>query len=205
MTARLVLASRSASRLALFSSSGLAFASVPADLDEDAIGAPYAEPAERARALAAAKAKAVAAVHPDDVTVGSDQVGVFVDDSGTMHWLEKPTDDAHHEAMLVAMAGRVHTFFPAVAVVRAGKVVSLFHDVVRVRFFPFTTKTAAAYVATGEGKGSCGGYFSESRGRQLIARVDGHIESVLGIPMTKTLTVLRAIASADERAAWGLL
>ena len=63
MNQRLILASKSASRRAMLDAAGVAYESIPADIDERAVevGLAGAAPAEVAEALAVAKAAAVAA------------------------------------------------------------------------------------------------------------------------------------------------
>ena len=189
---RLVLASRSAVRVKLLRDVGVAFVADAADLDEDALVADIDDPAEQARLLARAKALHVAQRHPGAWVLGGDQVGAMVaDDGGPAFLLHKPRDAAHHVAMLLSLAGRRHTFHPAVALVKDGNVFAEVADRVTVTFRAFDEATARAYVATGEGEGSCGGYESEHRGAQLIAGVDGNLQAVLGFPVLLVLPLLR--------------
>ena len=72
----ILLASNSASRKAMLSAAQIAFEAIPADVDERALEAEMAdgEPAEIAQALAAAKAAAVSAAHPERLVLGSDSL-----------------------------------------------------------------------------------------------------------------------------------
>ena len=188
--ARLVLASRSAIRRKLLVDAGLALEVDAADVDERAIGEAIADPAARALCLATDKALAVGARHPGAVVLGSDQVGVLEDGS----FLEKPSDQADHVRMLLAMSGRSQTFFVAAALVLDSVVRATVQDQVAVTFRRFDEATARAYVAAGEGAWSCGGYEIEHRGAQLIARVDGSLHAVLGLPLFGVLEALRGLA-----------
>ena len=190
--ARLVLASRSSIRRALLEGAGGAVEVDVADVDEGALGAPVADAAERARRLAIAKALAVGARRPADIVIGADQVGVLDDGS----FLKQPAGPADHVRMLLAMAGRAHTFHSAAALVRAHRVLAVVDEQATVRFRAFDEATAGAYVATGEGTWCCGGYESEHRGAQLIERVDGGLHAVLGLPLFGLLGALRALAPA---------
>ena len=67
-------------------------------------------------------------------------------------------------------------------------------DTVAVTFRAFGDATATAYVATGEGARSCGGYESENRGAQLIARIDGSQHAVMGLPLLQILAAIRGTA-----------
>lgn len=189
---KLVLASRSAVRLKLMGDAGLRFDADAADLDEEALVAGVDDPAQQARLLAEAKARHVAARHPGAFVLGGDQVGALDVDDGGRLLLEKPRDREHHIAMLSAMAGRTHTFHPAVCLVRDDVVLGRAEDRVRVRFRAFDSDEAARYVDTGEGVGCCGGYESEHRGAQLIDHVEGSLQAILGFPLLLVLPLLRA-------------
>jgi septum formation protein len=188
----LVLASRSAVRVKLLRDVGVQFTADAADLDEEALVAGLTDPAEMARRLAREKALHVAKRHPGCFVLGGDQVGI--DDGGEL--LEKPRDPAHHERLLLRLSGRHHVFFPAVALVSGDNVLEEVADEVRVVFRSFSQAEARAYVATGEGTGSCGGYESEHRGAQLIERVVGNVQAVLGFPVLLVLPMLRRHCAA---------
>jgi septum formation protein len=193
-----VLASRSAIRVQLLTAAGVSFDADAADLDEDAIVVDAIArgvdgDADHAALLARAKALHVSARHPGRYVLGGDQVGRI--DGGEA--LRKPHDRADHIAQLLRMAGRAHRFFPAAAIVKDGVVVAEARDVVTVVFRAFDAATATAYVDSGEGAHSCGGYELEHRGAQLIARVDGDVHAVLGLPLLLVLPLLRAHCRAE--------
>ncbi len=192
----LVLASRSAIRVKLLKDAGIEFIVDAADLDEDDLVAGIDDPARQAAVLARAKALHVAARHPGAFVLGGDQVGVG-DDDGEQWLLAKPRDSDHHVAMLLRMSGCRHTFHPAVALVKDDVVIAEAHDAVTVTFRAFDEATARAYVSSGEGVGSCGGYESEHRGAQLIAHVDGSLQAVLGFPLLLVLPLLRAHCAVE--------
>jgi septum formation protein len=108
----LVLASTSVYRRALLSRLGLAFTTASPDVDETPL--PGEPPAATARRLAEAKARAVAAHHPQALVLGSDQVA---DLDGVA--VGKPVDHADAVRQLTMMSGRSVIFHTAVALVRA--------------------------------------------------------------------------------------
>lgn len=185
---KLVLASGSAIRKKLLVDAGVAFVADPADLDEDGLVQGVLDPARQAKLLAVAKARHVSRRHPGAFVLGGDQVGVLDDGSP----LQKPRDPEHHVRMLGAMSGRRHTFYPSVALVKDDVVLAEAEAVVVVTMRAFSEACARAYVATGEGRGSCGGYESEHRAAQLISDVDGDLQAVLGFPLRLVLPMLRA-------------
>ena len=186
----LVLASRSAIRGKLLADAGIAFVTDAADVDEEALGRAVLDPAGRALRLATEKAQAVSARRPGAWVLGVDQVGVLEDGS----FLEKPRDAVDQARMLCAMSGRAHTFFVACALAQDREVRATVAEAAPVHFAPFDAATASAYAATGEGRWSCGGYESENRGAQLIAKVDGSLQVVLGLPLFSVLAALRQLA-----------
>ena len=129
------------------------------------------------------------------MVLGADQVGRIQGGA----YLEKPTDAADHVRMLLSMQGRPHRFFPAAVLVKAGTRIDVAQEEVDVHFRAFDDAVARAYVATGEGGGSCGGYESENRGAQLIARIDGSTHAGLGLPLLGVLAMLRR---ADVGGVW---
>ncbi len=184
----IILASRSAVRVKLLRDAGVAFEADAADLDEDALVKDIGDPAAQALTLARQKALHVARRWPGRFVLGGDQVGH--NDDGAP--LVKPRDPPHHVELLMSMSGRTHRFYPAVALVKGDVVVASVVDVVAVTFCPFGAEVARLYAATGEGQGCCGGYESEHRGAQLIERVDGNLQAVLGFPLLLVLPLLRA-------------
>jgi septum formation protein len=108
----LVLASTSVYRRALLSRLGLAFTTASPDVDETPL--PGEPPAATARRLAEAKARAVAAHHPQALVLGSDQVA---DLDGVA--VGKPVDHADAVRQLTMMSGRAVIFHTAVALIRA--------------------------------------------------------------------------------------
>lgn len=194
----IVLASRSFVRVKLLRDAGVAFDADAADLDEDALVKGIDDPAAQAAALAREKALHVARRHPGKFVVGGDQTGVMVaGDGSVVAPLRKPEGTADHIALLLSMSGRTHRFHPAVALVKDGVVLAEVSDRVAVTFRAFDRATAVAYVDSGEGGGSCGGYESENRGAQLIERIDGSLQAVLGFPLLLLLPLLRRHCASE--------
>jgi septum formation protein len=188
----IVLASRSVVRVGLLRAAGVEFDVDAADLDEDDLVKDIADPAVQAVTLARAKGLHVAKRNPGLFVVGGDQVGVLPSgghDDDVI--LQKPRDGQHHVELLMSMSGRTHRFYPAVALVKDDQVIDAVVADVSVTFWQFSEDVARRYVACGEGVGSCGGYESENRGAQLIERVQGSLQAVLGFPLLLVLPMLR--------------
>jgi len=108
----LILASTSRYRRALLERLGIPFAVEAPDVDEATL--PGESPRATALRLAEAKARAVAARHPNALVLGSDQV---LDLDGVA--VSKPADRADAKRQLLAASGRTLVFHTAVALVDA--------------------------------------------------------------------------------------
>jgi septum formation protein len=108
----LVLASTSVYREGLLSRLGLPFTTASPEVDETP--RPGESPAATARRLAEAKARAVAAHHPQALVLGSDQVA---DLDGVA--IGKPVDHADAVRQLTLISGRAIVFHTGVALVNA--------------------------------------------------------------------------------------
>ena len=95
---RLILASASPRRQALLRDAGLRFTIHPANIDEENYPAGLT-PEQLAEYLASAKAEAIAAIYPTDVTLGSDTVVAL-----ETVLLGKPSDPADARRMAARRA-----------------------------------------------------------------------------------------------------
>lgn len=183
----LTLASGSPRRRELLAAVGLVFAVVPADLDEDAVGAGR-PPEEAAVAIAAAKARAVPA--GDGVLLAADTM-VVVD--GRV--LGKPASAAHAREMLALLRGRVHEVLTAVAVRgRVGERHTLCRS--RVRMRRYAADEIAAYVAAGGGLDKAGAYGIQDEPFRPVEAIEGCWCNVMGLPLWSTVRLLEAAGCA---------
>lgn len=182
----LVLASTSPARRKLCADVGLAVEAVAAPTDESAVTDP--DPTRLALRRAEAKARAVADLRPGCVVIGADQVA----------WLDgevfgKPLDPDDHLRRLRSLRGRLHHLTTGVALVHADRLISFSVDSgVRIRA-DLEDAELAAYVATGEGAGSAGGYEAEHRGASLVEAIEGDWLNVLGLPVFRLQDELRRL------------
>lgn len=183
----LVLGSTSRYRRELLSRLGIAFDVASPDVDET----PRAgeTPAGLARRLALAKARAVAAKHPQAVVIGSDQVADLAGEP-----LGKPGTHDNAVAQLRRMSGRTVTFQTAVAVVC---VESGFEELdlapVRVQFRTLADDEIETYLRKEQPYDCAGSARSEGLGIALLDAIDSDDPTALvGLPLIRTCRMIRA-------------
>jgi len=181
---RLILASASPRRTGLLREAGYAFDVEPAHVDESGL----AGEAPRAYVLrvAALKARAVAASHPDDLVLAADTTVVI---DGLM--LAKPSDDDDARRMLGLLSGRTHDVLTGVVLVCAGRESSAVADT-RVRFRPLTRAEIDWYVASGEPQDKAGAYGVQGLASRFVEAVDGSYSNVVGLPVGAVRALLDA-------------
>lgn len=194
---RLVLASRSPRRAELLAVAGIPFEVVlPGDV-EAALGAELlaqgTAPALYAQALAAAKARDVAAALHGRLVLGADTVVVL---DGRI--LEKPVDGADAARLLGKLAGRRHTVVTGLALAggRAGPRGTTAHERTEVEFLNLDPEAIAAYVATGEPMDKAGAYGIQGYGALMVRGVTGCYFNVMGLPLARLGAMLRALPLA---------
>ncbi len=150
---------------------------------------PGEQPAALARRLALAKAHAVAALHPDAVVIGSDQVADLDGEA-----IGKPGNHARATEQLQRFSGRAVVFQTAVAVVclQTG-----FEQVelapVAVQFRALSATDIEQYLLLEQPYDCAGSAKSESLGIALLERIDSDDPSALvGLPLIRTCRMLRS-------------
>jgi len=189
--ASIVLASTSATRIALLQAAGVPFEAIAAGVDESAVKAGLlAEglgPRDIADALAEAKAVKVSGRRPA-LVIGADQTlelnGRLFDKASTL-------DEAR--AHLCEMRGHTHQLHCAMVVARDGA--PIWREVVTARLkmrafsdaylHGYLQRNAAAALA------SVGCYQLEGEGVQLFERIDGDYFAILGLALIPLFDILR--------------
>jgi septum formation protein len=185
MIPRIILASESVGRRELLARLGLPFESRAHQVDEDAFKRRIGDPAELTRALATAKAEAVAARFPGALVIGSDQVAEL---DGEI--LGKPGSTDRAVAQLTRLAGREHRLITSVHVASGGRV-ECHTDVTRLRMKPLSTERIERYIAADRPEACAGSYRIESRGIGLFESiVTEDFTAIIGLPMLATTRIL---------------
>ncbi|MBS0465710.1 MAG: septum formation inhibitor Maf [Proteobacteria bacterium] len=183
----LVLGSTSRYRRELLARLGLPFDIAAPAVDETPL--PHEAPRALALRLALAKARAVAALHPGAIVIGSDQVA---DLDGQP--LGKPGNHERATAQLQRMSGHTVIFQTAVAVVCLA---TGFEQVdlapVRVRFRALGDTEIERYLRAEQPYDCAGSAKSEGLGISLLDAIDSDDPTALiGLPLIRTCRMLRA-------------
>ena len=198
MSAKLMLASNSASRKSLMLGAGLQFESAGADIDERGVearlAANYAKPPEIAVELAKAKALWVSERNPDAYVIGSDQVLSLGD-----RLFHKPLSMGEAADHIRAMSGQTHHLNCGVAIAFRGVIIWSDVSIAEMTMRSISPAFLQTYVdLAGEGiLQSVGAYQFEGPGIQLFDRIDGDYFTILGLPMLKLLAGLRQLELID--------
>jgi septum formation protein len=188
----IVLASRSAARIALLSGSGVPFTVAPSSVDERGVEAPLlargASPAAIATALAEAKAVDVSKRDPAALVIGADQTLDLDGDRWT-----KPTSIDVARLQIARLSGRTHQLHSGVAIARGGNVTWRHISSASLTMRTLTGAAIDAYLAAaGESvTGSVGAYQLEGAGVRLFERIEGDYFTILGLPLLPLLARLR--------------
>lgn len=177
-----MLASASPRRAALLRAAGATFTVDASEVDETVQSGEA--PEAYVRRLAIDKARAVAPRHPGTAVVGADTT-VVVD--GTI--LGKPVDAADAARMISLLAGRRHLVHTGVAVVRGERVCGEVATTA-VEFAPLSGADIDAYVATGEPMDKAGAYGIQGAAARFVTRVDGDLDTVVGLPVALVQALL---------------
>lgn len=183
----LVLGSTSRYRRELLARLGLPFETAAPAVDETPL--PHEAPSALALRLALAKARAVAALHPEAIVIGSDQVA---DLDGQP--LGKPGNHERATAQLRRMSGQTVIFQTAVAVVcQTAGFEQMELAPVRVRFRPLADAEIERYLRAEQPYDCAGSAKSEGLGISLLDAIDSDDPTALiGLPLIRTCRMLRA-------------
>ena len=182
----LLLASTSRYRAALLDRLGIPYTAVAPGVDESA--RPGESAADACVRLAEAKARAVAAGHPDAVIIGSDQIA----DCDGRH-VGKPGTLAVARQQLATLSGRTIVFHTGVAVLDAASGHCAVERVdVRSTFRRLTRAEIDAYLEREKPFDCAGSVRSERLGIALFASIASDDPTALeGLPLIATCRMLR--------------
>ncbi|MBV8851242.1 MAG: septum formation protein Maf [Methylobacteriaceae bacterium] len=188
----LILASQSSARADLIRQTRIPFIVEAAEIDEREAEAPLRKSGAGAREigahLARAKARAVAARHPDQLVLGADQT-LALDD----RLFTKPANREAALEQLRALSGREHQLHSAICIVRAEQVLFETIETARMQMRPLSEAFLAEYADTAGAAltASVGAYQVEGVGIHLFEHIAGDHATILGLPLIPLLAFLR--------------
>ena len=184
--AALILASTSRYRRDLLTRLRCPFSVLSPYVDEAPL--PGEAPAALANRLALAKAQAVAALHPQAVVIGSDQVADLAGQA-----IGKPGNHARATEQLRAMRGQRVLFHTAVAVVHGNAGFARCElATVAVQFRALSDLEIETYLRLEEPYDCAGSAKCETLGITLLSAIDSDDPTALiGLPLIRTSTLLR--------------
>ncbi|PZQ14226.1 MAG: septum formation inhibitor Maf [Ancylobacter novellus] len=189
----LLLASKSAVRAELLRGALIPVEIRAAEIEERAVEASLtvdgASPSSVAGALAAAKAIDVSTRMPGRLVLGADQTLSLAGERFT-----KPKDRESGRAQLMRLSGRTHQLASGAALVRDGAVLWTGIEEADMTMRALSDAFVETYLdVAGAGVlSSVGGYQYEGAGVHLFDAVEGEFSTILGLPMLRVASALRA-------------
>lgn len=182
----LILASGSARRRDLLRAAGVPFAQVTADVDESLCRAE--QPQQAVQRLAAEKATAISASHPEAVVIGADTLVALGDQI-----LGKPDSLEHATEMLQLLSGKTHAVYTGVHIACANRNrATTWYAFTEVTFNTLTDTTIENYFAVCDPLDKAGSYGIQTGGDLLVSRTNGLLSTVIGFPIEQILPRLRS-------------
>ena len=174
---RLILASTSPRRREILALLGLPFEIIAPPFEERV--APHLSIAEEVLDFAVGKAESVARHQPGALVIGSDTMIAVGSEK-----LGKPRDRADAKRMLLALSGRRHEIFTALALIDgAGGAGVRLVERVFVEMRRCSEREIDNYLDCDESLDKAGGYSIQGRGAELIARISGDYLAAVGMPL----------------------
>ena len=176
---RMILASASPRRKDLLTRAGYAFDVVPSDVDESAFPDTGVDPATHAEILALAKAKSVAANHPDRLVLGADTLVNF---GGEI--IGKPTDAQDADRITRKLFSAPHEVITGLALVRLADGLEIVRsDVTIVYPRVLSEEQITRHITDGAWEGKAGAYAIQEMGDEFVDRIEGSLSNVVGLPL----------------------
>jgi len=192
----IILASASPRRKQLLEEAGISFTVHTCPVEETLDPAMAQQPEEAGKILAEKKAGAVVSEllvqNPCGTTVviGADTMVVLDNEI-----FGKPRSLSDATRMLRKLSGNTHTVVTGVSVwvistsdaekVTVGR--KTFAESTQVTFKDLNDDTIAAYLREGESFDKAGAYAAQGKGSKLIEKVEGDLDTVIGLPVKKLL------------------
>lgn len=179
----LILASASPRRRDLLSQAGYDVRIAVSDVEE--VDSCNEGPEALALLNANRKWNVIAPQHPGEIVIAADTV-VWLDG----RFYGKPVDFVEAAKMLAILSGRTHQVVTGVVLGRAGERSQEFAEVSLVTFHALDENEIEAYLKAIHPLDKAGAYAAQDDNGRIIAKVEGSISNVIGLPMERLETFL---------------
>ncbi len=137
-----------------------------------------------------AKAEEVAGRFPDSVVIGADTVIEFEN-----RILGKPRDIEDAEKMLLAFSGKTHAVTTGCAVIcKSRNICVRFAETSLVTFRTLSCEQIREYLSLVHVLDKAGAYAIQEHGDMIIARYEGDLDNIIGLPVTRLGETLNMLA-----------
>ncbi len=192
-TTKIILASGSPRRKELLSGLGYEFQTIAANVDEKPF--PEEHPVANVLRLSTAKARQVAADHPDDLVIGADTIVVLGDVI-----LNKPSSPDEAISMLKLLSGKQHVVFTGLSlIIQSENILKSDYDATTVVFNNLDEDAIKRYVASGEPLDKAGAYGIQGMGSFLVEHYEGEFDTVIGFPTKLFKRMLEEVVACRNR------
>lgn len=183
----IILASGSTIRKEMLQNVGIPFTVCPSSVDEEAIRTSISHLPIPLQALELAKAKGfcVAEQHPDSMIIAADQI---CECDGEI--LSKPGTHANAVLQISQLQARTHHQHSAVCVIKGQECVIEHVETATLHMRNLTAEEIEHYLQEDKPYSSCGSYRLEGYGKHLFSTIDGHDDTVKGLPLVSLLDQL---------------
>ena len=184
MITKLILASNSGIRLKILEDNNYEVQQYSSGIDEDEVKLSlihnHATPLQIAKNLAELKANRISSKFLNDVVIGADQT---LDLDGKN--IDKPKNLEEAKDILHSLNNQTHMLHSAICVSRAGSMISHFHDTSLLKMKKLSDIDISEYLEKTklETMLKYGVYQIEGLGKSLFEKIDGELDSILGLPM----------------------
>lgn len=186
-----ILASASPRRKELLAGMGISFETIPAEVEEISSGSGLPA-AEIVRLNAVRKAAAVAGGHPGALVIGSDTV---VECDGRI--FGKPASPEDAVSMLKTLSGRSHWVTTGVALqLKQTHLDRSFTEISHVVFKSLSDETIREYMRLVNVMDKAGAYAVQEHSELILARLDGSLSNVIGLPVERLTAELEQLFPA---------
>lgn len=172
---QVILASQSPRRQELLKRLLSTFDIMPADIDESV--QPHHTPETYVTEMAAAKAQAIADLHPDALVIACDTIVVH-----GSQIMGKPASEAAAFDLLRALSGTTHMVYTAIVLQKDSQLEQALIPA-EVEFFDLTDDEIRKYLATGEYADKAGAYGIQGAAGIFVKKVTGDYYSIVGFPV----------------------